>query len=362
MKKRKNLYIFSYIICIIIISVLNLLSTTDVLDKRLNFKLTSNPLLFLLVDGIILIILMNKLKKEPYCLQQEVLKYFKTTNNLFLFIILIVFGSFLMVPINLIINYFLIVFLRPLSRNTEQINGVEEYFKKHPEKAYHKFYHNQEEVKEDYKALKEEIEVEIPILDIEIRKSKKEKRYKLVTTLIPILIILIVFVGIIFSIIENLKTFSRAQYNYFEITINDQVINTYYNEEYHKVIIPRIYEQYESNSFLSNKQETTMDNYLTKTDKYLIELQEYECINDKKARVSCNTEALVENRKKTSSTTSKMEIYFEEKEVYKGQFQKDITKYLIENGTYKIIIKNKKDYINTEIRFNLSINELEIDD
>ena len=79
-------------------------SVTDVLDSRLNLKLVSNPLLFLLADSIIIYFIMKGLKKESYKLQQEVLNYFKSTNNFILFIILLISCSFLVLPINMIIN------------------------------------------------------------------------------------------------------------------------------------------------------------------------------------------------------------------------------------------------------------------
>ena len=73
MKLKKNLYIFSYILFIMIICTLNMLSVTDVVSPRLNLPLTENPIYFFILDFIILYIIMKKLKKEPYLLQKRVI-------------------------------------------------------------------------------------------------------------------------------------------------------------------------------------------------------------------------------------------------------------------------------------------------
>ncbi len=362
MKIKKRIYIFIYLIFLIVISLLNMFSVTDVLDNRLNLKLVSNPLFFLLVDGIIIYFIMKRLKKESYKLQQEVLNYFKGTNNFILFIILLISCSFLVIPINMIINYLLITYLRPLSRNEEEKNALEEYFKDHPEKKYNKFYHSKEEILEDYKSVKKEVETEIPVLDVKIRETRKKKQKKVLSNLIPIFIIMVVFIGTAFTLIEYLKSYSRARYNYFEVEINNQSINIWYEEKYEKVVIPFVYKQSESKVFISNPSIDSLDNYIERQESFTIKLIEYECHNDKKNRVSCGQPNIVEKRKEIIPNNSKLRIVFNNKIVYEGEFIKDLSKYLKENGTYTFEIVNQRDNINNYIKFKLSINELTVND
>jgi len=365
MKLKKNLYIFVYIIIIIFISIINKISNSDLLYKRLNLPLTNNPIIFLIIDGIILYIIMKKLKKEPYILQERVIHYFKTMNNFILFIVLIYCTSFISVIVNMISNIILVYLLRPMNRDPNEVNGVEEYFNKYPEKKHHKFYKNIEEIKKEYRPLKKEVEVEIPALGVKIKHQKKDKIRKIKMTLIPILVITLVIVGIFLNIVEFLKTFSRAKYNYWEVEINNQEMNIFYNEDYDNVIIPFIYKQHEEFLFQSNMKEFTNNNYLKNTNSLKIKLTEYECINNdkgKNVRVSCGQEALSESKKRIVSTKSRMKIVLDEKEIYNGEFIEDITKYLKDDGKYKIIITNKKDKIETKISFYLSINELGIGD
>lgn len=362
---KRYIYIFSYVIIIIIIATLNMLSVTDVLDQQLNLKLVANPLIFLLLDGIILYIIMKKLKKEKYRTQQRVLLYFKTINNLFLLVAIIYSGSALSFPVIIIGNFILVFLFSPIPVNSETVNGVEEYFNKYNEKEHHKFYKNIEEIKEDYKPLKEEIEVEIPALDVIIKDQKKEKRKKIIMNIIPIIIITLFIMGILFSTVEYLKSFSRVQYNYFAVSINNQEMNIFYDEAYFKNVIPFVYSQYESYSFQSNHEEYTNDNYLNSNEKYIIKLKEYECINDDKGndiRVSCGQLALSERKEEIESTNNEMMISCQDHVLYKGIFREDITEYLIGNRTYQITITNKKDNLKTNITFNLSINEIPIGD
>lgn len=362
MKKRKRIYIITYLLFLIGISILNLLSVSDILENRLNFKLVANPILFLLADGLIIYLIMKKLKKEPYKLQQEVIEYFKSKNNFILFIVLVISCSFLVIPINMLINYFLITYLRPLSKNEDEQNAVADYFNEHPEKKFYKFYNSKEEIIEDYKEVKKEVETEIPVLDIKVKENRKKKNKKLFYNIVPIFIIVVAFVGISFTIIEVLKTYSRAQYNYFEIKINDQEMNIIYEEEYNKTIIPFFYKQYESQSFYSDQLNNQTDNYINKKENYKLELIEYRCINDKNNRVSCGTPNIVEKREKINPNESNLEIFYNNECIYNGEFINDISKYLGKNGTYKFIITNKREYIQNKIKFQLSINELTVND
>ena len=67
-------------------------------------------------------------------------------------------------------------------------------------------------MKEEYKPLKKEVEIELPGLEVEIKDKQKDKIRKLKNYSLPIIIIGLFLVGVVFSIVEVLKTFERGDY------------------------------------------------------------------------------------------------------------------------------------------------------
>ncbi len=357
MKLKKNLYIFSYIIFILIICTLNMLSVTDVLSPRLNLPLTLNPIYFLILDFLILFIIMKKLKKEPYILQQRVIEYFKTINNLFLFLALLYSSSFLTIIVNMITNMFLVYLLRPLSQDPSH-NGVEEHFSK-----YHysnKSYNSLEEVREEYKKLEEEVEVEIPGLGVEIKDKQKDKLRKIKNHSLPIIIFGLIFIGVVFSLVEFFKTFERGMYHYYDMTLNNEQVFIYYEEEYYNVVIPVVYTQKENKYFYTSQNPNDSKNEIEIQEKYILDLKEYECYNNDKGenvKVSCGHEALQETKKEITLIKNTMTITYQDKVIYEGDYKKDVTEYLKEPGKYTFEIKNKRDKISSNIKFIINIKE-----
>lgn len=366
---KRHLYTLGYLLFIIVISIINSCSTMDLLEVRLNLFLVTNPLIFGILDGIVLRFLMKKLEKEPYRIQQRVLHYFKTINNFIIGIIMLVVtaGNIFSVGANLIIHMMLVYLLRPMTQDPEASDGVREYFDKYPDRSHHKFYKDTDEIKKDYDPLKKEVANEIPVLTVKTKDLKKEKRKKILMIALPTIIIVLVVFALIFTFVDMFKQWNRAFYNEFEIVINDKEMNAIYHSEYKKVVIPVLYTQNEEWSFQTNKKEFTIDNYLSRVDKYIINIKEFECINNDKGnnvRCSCGMESLSETRKEIKNNNNKLIITKDNQELYNGKFINDITKYLKENGTYdiKILNKNKDDYMTTTIRFKLSINEIAIED
>jgi len=366
---KRYLYTFGYLLFIIVISIINSFSTMDLLEVRLKLFLVTNPLIFGILDGIVLCFMMKKLEKEPYRLQQRVLHYFKTLNNFIIGIIMLLGAALniFSVTVNLIIHMMLVYLLRPMANDPEAIDGVKEYFDKYPDRLHHKFYKDVAEIKKDYDPLKKEVANEIPVLTVKNKDLKKEKRKKILMVVIPTIIIVLVVFALIFTFVDMFKQWNRAFYNEFEIIINDQEMNAVYNSEYKKVVIPVLYTQHEELSFQTNKEKFTIDNYISRVDKYVIDIKEYQCINNDKSnnvRCSCGMEALSETRKEIKNNNNQLIITKDNQEIYNGKFINDITKYLTDNGTYdiKILNKNKDDYMTTTIRFKLSINEIAIED
>ena len=360
MKLKKNLYIFSYILFIMIICTLNMLSVTDVVSPRLNLPLTENPIYFFILDFIILYIIMKKLKKEPYLLQKRVIEYFTSLNNLFLFLALIYSSSFLMIIINMIINIVLVYMLRPFLADPSY-NGVEEHFSKY-HYSNNKSYNSIEEVKEEYKTLKKEVEIELPGLEVEIKDKQKDTVRKLRNHALPIIVITLVILGFVCSVVEILKTFERAEYHYYDVVINEEKIKISYDEEYYNVVIPFVYTQKESQSFTSEI-DTTVE--IEEKDEYILNLIEYECYNNDKGNnviVSCGHNAVSETPKEIPLINNKMIITYQNKIIYQGEYKKDITKYIKEPGKYIFQITNKRDKISTTINFEINIKEKIVDE
>ena len=357
MKRKKNIYIFSYMLSIIVICMLNMFSVTDALNGRLNLPLTDNPIYFLIVDTIILSLIMQKVKKEAYPIQQRVIQYFTTINNLFLFIALLLSCSFLSILVNMITNIFLVYLLRPMTVSSNIVNGVDEYFGKY-NRDIHKFYNDMEEIKQEYHPLKKEIEVEIPGLEVKIKESKKDKKRRVIYITLPIIVITLFLVGVVFSIVEILKTFERAQYNAYEVTLNQEPINMYYEENFYNVVIPIFYIQKESRTFYTTNDIDKFSNIITMKQEYILELKEYECYNNDKGhdiKISCDGEALSERKEEIALVSSKMTITHNDTVIYDGNYISNITKYIQKPGKYVFHISNKRNKISTNIKFVIEI-------
>lgn len=356
-KHKKIFYKISYLLFICIISFIDSISNKEYL------YLVSNPLIFVILDFIVIRKIMKEVEKDQYRLQKNILNYFFTINNLFIAVIMFLFScNIFAIIINLFTNIILVTFLRPMIVDPEAGDGVKEYFEKYPDKNSSRYYNNQEAIKKDYEMLKEEIKEEIPVLMVKEKDYNKEKRNKILMICIPVLAALLIISAVVMNLIEMSKSFTRAFYNEFEIYINNEKLDIVYNSEYKNTVIPVIYIQNEFRSVGEEK-----DNYLARTNKYIINIKEYECINDDKdnhVRVSCGNYATSESKEEINSTNNKLSIFKENKELYNGDFINDITNYVIENGTYTIIItnKNKDDKIINTIEFNLSINEIAIED
>lgn len=364
---KRYLYILKYYIFFFIIGLINLWSCSN--DYGSKIYLVTNPIFFGILDGIFLWFMMKKLKKETYRLQQRVLHFFKTINNFILaiFMFFVTQGNIFSVGANLIIHIVLVYLFRPMMQDPEAVDGFKEYFDKYPTHSHHKFYKDMNEIKDEYNPLKKEVADEIPVLTIKVKDQKKEKNKKRMMIIIPTMIVILVAFAFVFTFVDMLKSWNRAFYNEFEIFINEQEMDMIYHSKYEKTVIPILYKQNEEMSFQSNKEKINIQNYLSKTNKYIIDIREYKCINNDKGnnvRCSCGMEAISETRTEVISKNNKLEIKKDNKKIYSGKFINDITKYLTENGTYdiRIINTNKDDYTNTTIKFLLSINELAIED
>ena len=374
LKYKKYLYVLGYLLPILILGILSY--TSYVKDWEIPFSVAFYPHVFIFLDGILLFLVMHNLKKEKYHFQIKILNYFKGWNNIILFFI-IIFGSKMSVFMglfDLFIHLVIYFILKPMPVNDEEVNGVEEFFNKYPERNKHKFYKNVDEIKKEYAPIKKEVEIEIPVMDVKAKEQKQAKRKKIIGIFVPILIILMIVFGILFKIVEDNVKYNRGNFHYFDLNLNGQGLPIYYQQSYNKVIVRYFYEQssyndsYEINGY-------SLDDILVdvqKSDKYIINLNEYVCWDDD-IKVPCYS-SNIKNKKLSplskSTLTIKKSIDLNNKDIsnidikdsatkiiYEGSYKEDISQYISDSGIYVLIFENKGDNIQNEITAIINITE-----
>lgn len=374
LKYKKYLYVLGYLLPILILGILSY--TSYVKDWEIPFQIAFYPYVFIFLDGILLFLVMHNLKKEKYQFQMKILNYFKGWNNIILLFI-IIFGSKMSIFIglfDLFIHLVIYFILKPIQINDEEVNGVEEFFNKYPERAKHKFYKNVDEIKKEYAPIKKEVEREIPIIDIKAKEQKQAKRKKIIGIFVPILIILMIVSSIIFKIVEDNVKYNRGNFHYFDLNLNGQELPIYYQQSYNKVIVRYFYEQSSYNdSHEINGQ--SLDDVLVnvqKSDKYIINLNEYICW-DGDIKVPCHF-SNIKNKKisplSKSTLTIKRNIDSNNKNIsdiairdsateiiYEGSYKEDITEYISIPGIYVLMFENEGDNIQNEITAIINIIE-----
>ncbi len=374
LKYKKYLYVLGYLLPIIILGILSY--TSYVKDWEIPFQIAFYPYVFIFLDSILLFLVMHNLKKEKYRFQIKILNYFKGWNNLILFFI-IFFGSKMSLIItffDLFIHCIIYFILKPMPVNDEEVNGVEEFFNKYPERAKHKFYKNVDEIKKEYTPIKEEVEREIPVMDVKAKEQKQAKRKKFIGIFVPILIILIILFGVIFKLVEDNVKYNRGNFHYFDLNINGQELPIHYQQSYNKVIVSYFYEQ----SSYNDSHEVTgysLDDILIdvpKSDKYIINLNEYICW-DGNIKIPCHSNN-IKNKKisllSKSTLTIKKSVDSSNKNIsdiairdstteiiYEGNYKEDITEYISIPGIYVLIFENASDNIQNEITAIINITE-----
>lgn len=368
-KIKKNLYYFSYAIVLLLISLFE----TDHFGVDLNFLIISNTLIFAIIDVLLLKIIMTFLKRESYILQQRVVTFYKTWNNLILLIILlytnlemrslwsdIVLFTFLSFVIHYVLNFLIL----PIPQDPEVGNGIEEFFNKYPKRKKGRFYKDTDEIKTEYNPLKREIETEMPVMAVKAEDQRKEKRKKLLSYLMPAFLTIFIVIGLFYGFVENVKQFNRGNYHHFEASLNSKAINVYYEQKYKKTIIPVLYTQsgYNSSYLIYGVKYEDSISEVEVQDQYILELKEYICY-DKKIRVQCGINN-VSSRQEKELSDSEMyiqynddldKIIYQRKSdssdfIYAGKYISDLNPYIVEKGFYVISITNEEEHIKNDIK------------
>lgn len=164
----------------------------------------------------------------------------------------------------------------------------------------------------------------------------------------------------IILIIEFLLTFSfftayYAKYdkNLFELKVNDKLVKCYYSEKY-------------SSGFIINTSTSAYNdveynvNEIEFSNKVYLDIDEYELYYKNGNRASAITDWHKNenlNYKKINGTTIKLQIKRKNKVLYDGDYIKDISEYVNENGRYFIhIYSTRKENLITKVETHISFN------
>lgn len=185
-----------------------------------------------------------------------------------------------------------------------------------------------------------------------MRSKMEEKDSK---KIIIINLIIIIVLIILIRILKGPFNINTIHNNLgYDISINDSKIDRYnVEEEYNKAIIP--YFVYYSNKTI-NEYNLHTNTYFAKSDKYILNFKLYTCSKNSKV-VSCLSDYDDKQEINYKANEYSIEIKYKEDNgyVYKGELKKDLTKYLVKNGDYHIIIKGNTNNIFTKIKFVVNV-------
>ena len=148
------------------------------------------------------------------------------------------------------------------------------------------------------------------------------------------------------------------QQNIFEITINNNNLRNYYEEKYHNLLTTKKTSGYHSSNT------DTIFNKIDKSDKYILYIEENE-VYDKNNLVK-ESSSWNKNDKyryiEVDDSIIKLKIETKNGIIYDGDYKKDITEFIKDNGRYyfHIYVKSKRklfSYVETNISFNILVGD-----
>lgn len=183
----------------------------------------------------------------------------------------------------------------------------------------------------------------------------EEKNFKLIIIMnICIILFLLLLIRLVNGPI-NLKT---NHHNLaYEISIGSNKIDRFsVQEEYKKMIVP-FFAYYHDKSY--KKYNLNTNTFFVENNQYNLNLNIYSCSKDNQ-EVSCITDNptnLKKNKLSYNNNQYKLYIKYQEEDnyIYKGKYQKNITKYLSKPGYYYINIVGKYKNTTSDINFIINI-------
>lgn len=210
---------------------------------------------------------------------------------------------------------------------------------------------------EELEKQKKEMLFEMNKLDNELRKAKKKKIIIIASVVILSFILFKIFVGEINVTIPNLA--SQHRNRQYDVRVNNTSVDVGVEETKKTTIIPFIMyiSDFSSHRFTGEMNINNMK-YEMGTS-IILNIDSYECYtqNDN-IQLSCVSSSGNVKKIKVSDTTYTLRIKRlnrAETIIYNGKFISDISKYLTDNGKYRIFITGKYKNITSTIYFDLEV-------
>ena len=173
-------------------------------------------------------------------------------------------------------------------------------------------------------------------------------------------VILVVSIIVLFILLAS--NANEKYNNAFKVTFNDKVMYATYDSVYVEVFLLR-----DGGSKVAIEPENkSIFNKIGKSDKYIMDLNEYELYNVFGVRTTFyNNKLKYFKLKEVFDDNKTMMIQKDGKTIYEGEFKRDVTSFITENGRYyfHIYTKQKRNssifaFSKTSIHFNVLVGEI----
>lgn len=168
-----------------------------------------------------------------------------------------------------------------------------------------------------------------------------------------IIMIILLVLSFIFSYQSYLLSSEKVyDHNAFLLSLNNQVINTYYEEEIDKVTIPYVLFRTAKKSDWNTYQS---ENYVyeeNSLEKMSLSLEELECYHVQyEFRVGCNLKQNPKTKTVKRNNVEELTIIRGVKTIYQGKWIEDVSKYMNQEGKYTIQLKiyNPENKVHTNL-------------
>lgn len=205
--------------------------------------------------------------------------------------------------------------------------------------------------KEDLEILRNRKQLELSILNQQIKEEKRRKTLGISISVIIVIIIL----RLVFGTIEipNIAGYPKSKAKYYKVMVNDTQVTVNYTTINKIPIVPFLVNF--NSVYLGTSNMVDVHNLIfkaEKSEKYELKISSYNCYINK-TQVECKydnqTMKIDNNLKYTKLKITRITNPWEE--VYNGPFIKDFTKYVKEKGEYCIEITAEKFLTKTEVYF-----------
>ena len=172
-----------------------------------------------------------------------------------------------------------------------------------------------------------------------------EEAKKIVKRNLIIIVLMLLLIRVVKGPFYIQKDYQQLDYL---LKLNNITINQYTVDEIYKQPIVPVFVYFKAKA--EKKYNSQTNTYLTKDDKYKLQLELLSCPNN-----NCNKE----NKPtiKNSSAKYKLKIKYKDNDLYNDTFTSDISKYITNTGEYKLELTGAYQNINFTINFVINVFE-----